>query len=705
MGVLSSSGWVPHPAQIRLTLPGAQVICSLHVGSGDSATVLGNSMNPFNGSILTHVHRSREQTQRGPLEALPRPVRRLGLLHSRLPQPTLPPSRWQLFRGDRLLPVAFTLVGLLIGYQLVVTLLRPSWSGAVTDWLRAALAWVAFLTVLGVSVWLTRTHRSGVLAWWLWSTALLFYTIARTLWTVDDQIIYHHHVPFPIFTDLFFVFQYPFFFLAVILMPRGKFWEHRLLMAVDGLLVMGAAIALSWNFILEPIYSASGISPMARLVSLTYPVGDLFVLCGLTLTLLRPSHYPADRMVLGVLVAAVLSLIVADTWVAWLLLSPPHVYTAGDPPDLFWLSFYALVPLASLVQLRLARHRPRESGLPTVHMLNYRRIQRQDFLTSLRIFVPIVVALLAGAVLLMHATATTVRLGWQHEISTFMTCFVLLLLVVVRQEMVFLENAQLRREQEVTRANEFALRELNRRKDEFLGLVTHELKTPLTSLQGYLELLARRFERWQGQGTTDPDIFAVARTVIDYCEDSLRRVVRLVDDLLDHARIREGQLAFNFVLCDLSEIVGKAVEEQRRMAPDRSISLELPTAPEVPVVADPLRIEQVVTNFLTNARKYSREDLPITVRVEVAGDVARVSVHDEGVGVPAQEQTHVWERFHRIEGVNVQSGSEVSLGIGLSISKSIIEMHDGSVGVESEVGHGSTFWFTLLLASVVEEDA
>jgi signal transduction histidine kinase len=624
---------------------------------------------------------------------------------SRLSLRALPPSWGQLFRRDRLLLGAFALVGLLIGYQLVVTLLRPSWSGPVTDWLRAALAWPEFLIVIGVSVWLTRVHRPGVLAWWLWSAALLSYTVARTLWTVDDQIIYHHHVPFPIFTDLFFMLQYPFLFLAVILLPRGQFWEHRLFMAVDGLLVMGAAIALSWSFILEPIYSASGISPLARFVSLTYPVGDLFVLCGLTITLLRPSRYPADRMVLAVLVAAVICLIVADSWVAWLLLSPPHVYTAGDPPDLFWLSFYLLVPLAGLVQLRFARNTQLQSGLSPVNVLNHRRIQRQDFLTSLRVFVPIVVALLAGAVLLMHATATTVQQGWKDQIPTFMMCFGLLLLVVVRQEMVFLENAQLRREQEVARANELALRELNRRKDEFLAVVTHELRTPVTSLQGYIELLARRVMRWHEGGAIAPDIFAMAHTLIAYCEDSLRRVARLVDDLLDQARIREGRLAFNVVPCDLGDIVWEAVKEQRLMAPERTISLQLPASPQVPIVADPLRIEQVVTNFLTNARKYSREDRPIAVRVEAAGEVARVSVRDEGVGVPPQEQMHVWERFHNIEGVRVQSGSGVSLGIGLSISKSIIEMHGGSVGVESEVGRGSTFWFTLPLANAVEEDA
>jgi signal transduction histidine kinase len=612
----------------------------------------------------------------------------------------------QRVRCDRLLLSAFVFVGLVIGYQLTVTLLHPSWGGPVTDWLRGALAWPELLIVLGVTLALTRAHRPGVLAWWMWSAALLSYAIARTLWTIDDQIIYHHNVPFPIFTDLFFVLQYPFFFLAVLLLPRGQSWESRLFMAIDGLLVMGAAIALSWNFILGPIYTTSGISPLARSVSLTYPVGDLFVLCGLTLALLRPSRYPADRLVLAVLVVAVISLIGADSWVAVILLSPPHVYPAGNPPDLFWLSFYLLVPLAGMLQMRLAHRTSQETGRLQASVLNLQRIERQDFIASLRVFVPIVVALLAGAVLLMHATASTLQEGWQHEIASYLMCFGLLLLVVVRQEMVFLENAQLHREQLLARANEQALRELNRRKDEFLAVVSHELKTPLTNLQGYVELLARRFKKWQEEGASDSgSAFAMARTVIAYCEDSLHRMTRLIDDLLDSARIREGHLAFNLALCDLSAIVLKAVEVQRLLAPERPIHMKLPTPPEVPVIADALRIEQVVSNYLTNAIKYSQEGQPVVVRVQLEGEMARVSVCDEGIGVPVQEQAHVWERFHRIEGARVQSGSGVSIGIGLSICKNIVEGHGGEVGVESQAGHGSTFWFTLPLARAGQEGA
>ncbi len=132
---------------------------------------------------------------------------------------------------------------------------------------------------------------------------------------------------------------------------------------------------------------------------------------------------------------------------------------------------------------------------------------------------------------------------------------------------------------------------------------------------------------------------------------------------------------------------------------NRTIHLELPTAQSVPVIADADRIVQVVTNYLTNALKYSKEDRPITVRLEVDREMAQVSVRDEGPGLSLSDKMHLFERFPRIKGTAVQSGSGVSLGLGLHICKAIVEAHGGRVGVESAVGEGSLFWFTLPLAA------
>jgi len=271
----------------------------------------------------------------------------------------------------------------------------------------------------------------------------------------------------------------------------------------------------------------------------------------------------------------------------------------------------------------------------------------------------------------------------------------------------------LEREREEAHAHELAQRELNRRKDEFLSILSHELRTPLTSLQGYTQLLVRRLnvgwpheqEDEQGHEQEAEDLaqdMAMARTLLAYAEVSLRRLTRLAGDLVDDARVREGRLTLRLAACELGAIVGASVEEQRALEAHRTIRLDLPTAQPVPVIADAERIGQVVTNYLTNALKYSKEDRPVEVCVqverEVAGERARVSVRDEGPGLPHSDQARLFERFPRIEGTAVQSGSGVSLGLGLYICKAIIEAHGGQVGVESAVGEGCTFWFTLPLA-------
>jgi signal transduction histidine kinase len=256
------------------------------------------------------------------------------------------------------------------------------------------------------------------------------------------------------------------------------------------------------------------------------------------------------------------------------------------------------------------------------------------------------------------------------------------------------EHGRLRREKDEARADELMQRELNRRKDEFLTIVAHELKTPLTSLQGYIQLMARRFATSARHPDGENEF---ARKVVSHEEESVQRIIRLVDDLLEGSCIRSGQLALRVERCELCTLVRGVVEEHRLLQPDRHIQLTLPNAPTF-VLADVLRIRQVVTIYLVNALKYSREDQPIEVSLGMDGALAFVAVHDHGPGVPASQQAHIWELYYRAEGVEVQTGSTVGLGVGLYLSKMLITAQHGQVGVDSTLGKGSTFWFTLPLA-------
>jgi signal transduction histidine kinase len=167
-----------------------------------------------------------------------------------------------------------------------------------------------------------------------------------------------------------------------------------------------------------------------------------------------------------------------------------------------------------------------------------------------------------------------------------------------------------------------------------------------------------------------------------------------VDDLLDVSRIQAGQLEFQMRAVDVVGLVGAVVDEYRQLYAKRSIVASLPDQ-AVYVLADPDRLAQVVTNYLTNALKYSKADRPVEVRVTLTDEQVQVAVRDQGPGLAPEERERVWERFYRAPGVSVQSGSGVGLGLGLHISRTIVERHGGAVGVESQVSEGSTFWFTL----------
>lgn len=623
------------------------------------------------------------------------------------PEPThggvqAPRPGWWL-RQDRVLLVAFATCGVLFAFQLGVTLAHPPWIDPVTDWLRAALAWPQLLVVILFAVWGTRQHDPRAAASWLLSLAMLAYGVAITMWALYDQVLYPQGVPYPNLSDVFFLLQYPCLLVAFLLLPSLLPWTWRVQVVLDGVLLLGAAMALSWYFVLAPLYARSGLSPLARVVSLAYPLGDLLVLGGVTRLLVRGRQLPTGYVPLTFFGVAIACLVIADTLVARSVLPPPHLFRTGHWPDLFWFACYLLIPLAMLVALRLMQPAAFVRRMAAMRSLTDREVQFHDLLVSLRELVPALAALLASLLLGVKAVLLVPTAGGQGAIVPILVGTILLLLALVRQTLTYMERERLRREQAAAQVAILALAEANRRMEAFLGIASHELKTPLTSLQGNVELLARRLSaaQRQGAGASTPSghvgILDTALAILERCDQSLRRIARLVNDMLDDARIQKGRLCLQLEPGDLAVVVQAAVDDQRLLASERTIDLELSAGRPMLVRLDPDRIGQVVTNYLSNALKYSSTEQPVIVRVQVEGGQARVTVRDEGVGVPLAAQAHIWERFYRAEGVSVQSGSGVGLGIGLHICQAIIAAHGGQVGVDSEVGHGSTFWFTLPL--------
>jgi PAS domain S-box-containing protein len=309
---------------------------------------------------------------------------------------------------------------------------------------------------------------------------------------------------------------------------------------------------------------------------------------------------------------------------------------------------------------------------------------------------------LAAPLLAGDQLVGALALGYEQEPHAYTDDELELARALGRLVALVIERERLLQEREEARANVLALREANRRMDEFLGIAAHELRTPLTTLLGTVHLLERRFARAPLTGRTHEDLADQLRMVgrlLRPMDQQGRRLSRFVSDLVDTSRIQTGQMAIHPLRCDLVAIVRGAVEEQRLANPERVIELALPGEAEALALADADRLGQVVANYLTNALKYSREDKPIEARLSIDGETARVAVRDDGPGLPPEEQARIWELFHRAPGIEVRSGSGIGLGMGLHICKTIIELHGGHVGVESAVGQGATFWFKLPLAA------
>ncbi|TMC22884.1 MAG: GAF domain-containing protein [Chloroflexi bacterium] len=263
-----------------------------------------------------------------------------------------------------------------------------------------------------------------------------------------------------------------------------------------------------------------------------------------------------------------------------------------------------------------------------------------------------------------------------------------------------IERARLLQEALAARASELALLEANRRFDEFLSIASHELRTPLTTIKGNIQLALRRLNSIQETEhiPTLKGQLERVRTPLRYAEHRVSVQNRMISDLLDVSRIQANKLTLLVQPCNLTAIVREAVEDLQYTAADRTIVLTLAAGDDVPIIADADRIGQVVSNYLTNALKYSPADKPVEIRLEREETLARVVVKDEGPGLPMAEQQRVWERFYRVKDIVAHSGVGGGLGIGLHICRTIITYHQGKVGVESAPGQGSTFWFTVPLA-------
>ena len=232
--------------------------------------------------------------------------------------------------------------------------------------------------------------------------------------------------------------------------------------------------------------------------------------------------------------------------------------------------------------------------------------------------------------------------------------------------------------------------ELDRMKDDFVASVSHELRTPLTSIHGYLDLLL------DGEDNLTTD----QRRFVDVVQRNSNRLMSLVGDLLSVAQVESGRIALERECVDLGSVLADAVETARPAAAAKEISLMLDTDALDLTAADPARLGQVFDNLISNALKFTPTGGRVTVRSFAEDAQAVIEVLDTGIGISADDQDRLFERFFR--SAEASAGAIQGTGLGLAISKAIVQSHDGSISVQSAPGRGTTFR-VLLPGCVVSE--
>jgi signal transduction histidine kinase len=235
------------------------------------------------------------------------------------------------------------------------------------------------------------------------------------------------------------------------------------------------------------------------------------------------------------------------------------------------------------------------------------------------------------------------------------------------------------------------LRELAEMREEFLALTTHDLRSPLTVISGVISFFT------SGRlGELSPE----QKNMVQMMERNTQNLIELVNDLLDAAKLESGTLQLELVDVDLRALVGEICESFVQLTREKGLTLVLENAPaNLPnfVRADRAKLRRVIVNLLSNALKFTPKGGHVSVRVELAGDdLARIAVADTGVGIAPEDLPLLFDKYEQAR--HRATRGEKGTGLGLYITRQLVELHGGKIGVESEVGRGSTFFFTLPVA-------
>lgn len=539
--------------------------------------------------------------------------------------------------------------------------------------------------ILAISAKSTGTYHRKAL--WMFAIGLSFWFIAEQIWAVYDHVL--NLDPFPSAADYFFVAAHPFFvaFLLLYLRPLKK--------SVDKKIVLFAS-ALAFGFVIPSLFFTYQMNFQTDIIELAtalfYPVADAFLLGFAIIGML--FLFRGERNYFWTLVfAGFIAIIIADTF--FLFATLDDSYFDGHPVDALWLAGYTLFAFATYDYIkRLQKYnkgyiRP----LPQSNL-----VEPIGFDTINKIGVPMATGITAVVsfmyMISLHYTSTfstqESSILLTYALFGIISAFSAIIIMTNRYltKAVRIKTQDLQKKQDQIDEQLKRIQKLDTAKDEFMSMITHELKTPLVPIKAYSDMLLA-----QGKDTLNER----QKKQIETIKSSANSLLRLISDLLDVQKIELGRLRLDKEMHSLNEIIDHVVATLKQEASSKNIQLTIEHQKDISCICDRMRIEQVLTNLITNAIIYSKNDGgKIHITSSVKDSFAKISVKDNGVGIPKEYLDNVFVKFYQIDTSLTREHS--GTGLGLSVCKGIVENHGGKIWVESEgEGKGCEFHFTLPL--------
>ncbi|MFL5693619.1 MAG: sensor histidine kinase [Ktedonobacteraceae bacterium] len=631
-------------------------------------------------------------------------------------------------QGIRALGKSLILILLLSGFFVAYLLVKPGPPQTVTlvdNLIQGLLEGVGLF--LALPLWLFWGGRKGPSAdsplpnasvtspsqrWLplLLSLAILSYIIGQGIWTYNENIA-HLSVLFPTWADIGFLGSYPFVLLAILLLPRRPLpVQTRVRIFLDGLIIMVGVVTFSWYFVLGPTIQSGAATLAGQIIGMAYPLTTLVLIFCLLLLAARSRDHEIQPLVL-LLSLALVTIVITDSVYDYLELH--NLYATGGLLDVGWPLGYMLVGLsARAVQLQPTSRKPSMSPVPApapylgisediepplsllrsllplcfvfvvVLLLVWTRYERGDMVLASGVSLGVIILL--GLMVVRQAFIIQEKISQNHLLHRIQQD------QWAKNEALRRANIQLEEQARIEGAYE-QQRRLNELKDQFVLNVSHELRTPLTQVYGYLELL----ETYHNTLTSDEQIEYI-RKATQGCEDLLPLINTILDAAGTGAHMAHPQ-AQELLVADLVHKVLEEFEPLQRQ--ERPVHLEI--AEGLVVQADPQSLCQVLRNLLSNAFKYTPPQT--TVRVVATrcdqrpGGTSQVCfcMQDSGPGIPPEDIPLLFGKFVRLK--QDLAGPIRGTGLGLYISKQLVEAMDGNIWVESSgiTGQGSRFYFTL----------